>query len=104
MNTKTLPDLKPMPETCGWSSVPDAPVNIEIANPRHFLRTLQFASDNMLSDKFAKTFQHLMVLLAQNGGTIWPDGQNVPSFTWRGCGMVGGFIFHASSQDWSIHT
>jgi hypothetical protein len=68
------------------------------------MRTLQFASDNMLSDEFARTFQRLMILLAQQGGVIWPDGQDVPSFVWRGCGMVGGFIFHASSREWSIHT
>jgi len=100
----TLPDLKPMATTCGWSRVGNAPVNVEITDPRHFMRTLQFASDNGLSAEFARTFEYLMHLLAQEGGTIWPDAQDAPSFTWRGCGMVGGFIFHPRSREWSIHT
>ena len=100
----TLPDLKPMATTCGWSRVKDALVNVEITDPRHFMRTLQFAYQNDLADEFSKTFTRLLTLLAQEGGTIWPDGQNVPSFTWRGCGMIGGFIFHERSREWSIHT
>jgi hypothetical protein len=101
METKTLPDLKamkPWPETVSRST------NVEIANPEHFARTMQFASDNGLSEQFATTFARLMQLVAQQGGVIWPDDLKTPSFVWRGCGMVGGFIFHASSREWSIHT
>ena len=103
---ETLPDLKPMPDADRWSlkTPVGTSTNIEITDPRHFLRTLQFASDNGLSDKFATPFMRLMNLLCQDGGAIWPDGQNVPSFVWRGAGLVGGFIFHRDSRDWSIHT
>jgi hypothetical protein len=100
----TLPDLKPMPTTCGWSRVGDAAVNVEIADPRHFMRTMAFAYQNELHDEFSKAFTRLLHLLAQEGGVIWPDAQNAPSFSWRGCGMVGGFIFHERSREWLIHT
>jgi hypothetical protein len=100
-HSETPPDLKPMRK---WDVKPVKAVQIEIANPEHFQRTMQFASDNMLSVEFAKCFEHLMHLLAQTGGTIWPDSLTAPSFIWRACGMTGGFIFHERSREWSLHT
>jgi hypothetical protein len=102
-----LDDLKPMRPFQDFASMTtkdNVKVDIEIADPNHFLRTLQFVDDNGLREEFWRPFRNLLNLLAQTGGVIWPDGQDVPSFVWRGAGMIGGFIFHRHARDWCIHT
>jgi hypothetical protein len=37
------------------------------------------------------------------GITIYPDFASL-SFCWHACGMYGGFIFHSSAMEWSVHT
>ncbi len=97
-----LPELKEMDE----HPISMDAVNIIIRNPSHFAAVLRFAEVNGLSDQFNKSFAQLMQLLANSKGEaeLWPDGYRDPSFGWKGCGMVGGFIFHRSTREWSIHT
>lgn len=101
-----LLDMQPELKEMGEHPVSMDAVNILIRNPTHFMRTIEFAEANGLSDQFNKTFAQLMHLLAGSKGQaeLWPDGFREPSFGWAGCGMVGGFIFHRSSREWSIHT
>jgi hypothetical protein len=101
---RLIDGLVPMLPTTAFAQIEPGPHTVEIIDPNHFLRTLQFVHDNGLRNEFWTPFHHLMNLLAQTGGKLWPDGQDVPSFTWQGCGMFGGFIFHRHSRDWSIHT
>jgi hypothetical protein len=101
---RLIDDLKPMLPSSAFERIEPGPHTIEIVDPNHFLRTLQFAEDNGLRSEFWRPLHNLLNLLAQTGGRIWPDGQDVPSFVWQGCGMFGGFIFHRASRDWCIHT
>lgn len=103
---KEQPELKEMPK--GQVSDPNGPLNIVICNPEHFRQTIKFAWNNNLTAQFTKSFTDLMHLLASTKKDyppeIYPDGYQTPSFGWRVCGMVGGFIFHRSDRTWSIHT
>lgn len=79
------------------------PGTVVIRDPAHFAYTVNFARQNDLLDEFGRKFADLMHLL-RDGGEIYPDGYTDPDFGWRGCGMVGGFIFHRLAREWSIHT